>query len=51
LTHFSPRYAPGNDLQVEHLLQEARAIFAQSELARDFLTYDIPRHVETPLAT
>jgi ribonuclease Z len=46
LTHFSPRYAPGNALQVDDLLQEARAIFPNTELAFDFLTYEIPRHLE-----
>ncbi len=43
MTHFSPRYAPGNPLQVENLLAEARAIFPNTLLARDFLTYEIPR--------
>lgn len=43
LTHFSPRYAPGNALQLEDLLQEARAIFPNTETARDFLTYEVPR--------
>ncbi|HEY9827297.1 MAG TPA: ribonuclease Z [Stenomitos sp.] len=43
LTHFSPRYAPGNPMQLEDLLQEARAIFPQTELAYDFLTYAVPR--------
>ncbi|MBF2098497.1 MAG: ribonuclease Z [Gloeomargaritaceae cyanobacterium C42_A2020_066] len=42
MTHFSPRYAPGNALQVEHLLQEARAIFPNTDLAYDFLSYAIP---------
>lgn len=46
LTHFSPRYAPGNDLQIDNLLEEARAIFAPTELAYDFLTYELPRHLE-----
>lgn len=46
LTHFSPRYAPGNNLQVEHLLEEARCIFPNTELAYDFLSYDVPRHRE-----
>jgi ribonuclease Z len=50
LTHFSPRYAPGNDLQVDDLLQEARAIFPNTELARDFLTYEVPRHLGVPVA-
>ncbi|NEO26570.1 MAG: ribonuclease Z, partial [Kamptonema sp. SIO4C4] len=43
MTHFSPRYAPGNSLQVKHLLEEAKAIFPNTRLAKDFLTYDIPR--------
>ena len=46
ITHFSPRYAPGNPLQLQDLLSEARAIFPQTELAHDFLTYEIPRHAE-----
>jgi len=44
MTHFSPRYAPGNPLQLEYLLAEAKAIFPQTRLAYDFLTYEIPRH-------
>ena len=44
LTHFSPRYAPGNSLQIEDLLQEAKAIFPNTILARDFLSVEIPRH-------
>ena len=43
MTHFSPRYAPGNDIQLQHLLEEARAIFPKTEMAHDFLTYEIPR--------
>jgi len=42
MTHFSPRYAPGNDL-LKDLLQEARAIFPNTEMAYDFLTYEVPR--------
>jgi ribonuclease Z len=45
MTHFSPRYAPGNSLQLDNLLQEARAIFPNTILAHDFLTYDIPRRL------
>lgn len=48
LTHFSPRYAPGNPLQLDDLLREARSIFADTELASDFLTYEVPRR--PPLA-
>jgi ribonuclease Z len=43
LTHFSPRYAPGNPIQIEDLLSEAQAIFQKTALAYDFFTYEIPR--------
>jgi ribonuclease Z len=43
MTHFSPRYAPGNSLQLEDLLTEARAIFPNTIMARDFLTYELTR--------
>ncbi|KST62485.1 ribonuclease Z [Mastigocoleus testarum] len=43
ITHFSPRYAPGNALELKDLLQEARAIFPKTQMAHDFLTYEIPR--------
>jgi ribonuclease Z len=45
LTHFSPRYAPGNSIGLNDLLQTAQAIFPQTQLAHDFLTYRIPRRV------
>lgn len=50
ITHFSPRYAPGNALVLDDLLQEARAIFPQTELAYDFLTYEVPRRLPSELA-
>ncbi|MDJ0715106.1 MAG: ribonuclease Z [Prochloraceae cyanobacterium] len=43
MTHFSPRYAPGNSLQINNLLEEAKAIFPHTKLAYDFLTYEVPR--------
>lgn len=43
MTHFSPRYAPGNVLQLDDLLTEAKAIFSNTILARDFMTYEVPR--------
>ncbi len=43
MTHFSPRYAPGNNLQLDDLLSEAKAIFPNTILARDFMTYEVPR--------
>lgn len=51
MTHFSPRYAPGNDLQLDDLLQEARAIFPNTDMAYDFLTYEMPRRQAAELAT
>jgi ribonuclease Z len=44
MTHFSPRYAPGNPVDVGDLLQEARSIFPNTKLAYDFLTYEVPRN-------
>ncbi|MGA7935784.1 MAG: ribonuclease Z [Kovacikia sp.] len=51
LTHFSPRYAPGNSLEVKDLLLEARAIFPNTELASDFWSYEIPRRQSVKLAS
>lgn len=42
LTHFSPRYAPGNALTLDDLLAEARSIFPNTILAHDFMTYELP---------
>ncbi len=41
MTHFSPRYAPGNSLQLEDLLQEARMIFPNTFISQDFMTFDV----------
>ena len=41
LTHFSPRYAPGNPIQMEDLLAEAKAIFPSVSLAHDYLCHEI----------
>jgi ribonuclease Z len=35
MTHFSPRYAPGNAIMLDDLLEEARAIFPTTKLAYD----------------
>jgi len=43
MTHFSPRYAPGNAIVLDDLLTEARAIFPNTNMAYDFLTNEIPR--------
>ncbi len=48
MTHFSPRYAPGNSLSLDDLLAEAKAIFPNTLMAKDFLTYDIVRTGEQP---
>lgn len=49
MTHFSPRYAPGNHIELKDLLAEARAIFPNTEMAYDFLTYEVPRRREAEL--
>ena len=41
LTHLSPRYAPGNAVTADDLLAEARAIFPNTILAKDFLRLDV----------
>ncbi|MFN3360976.1 MAG: ribonuclease Z [Pseudanabaenaceae cyanobacterium] len=41
MTHFSPRYAPGNAILLEDLLQEARMIFPETYLAQDLLTLEV----------
>ena len=43
ITHFSPRYFPGNETGPDDLLREARAVFPATELAHDFLSVDVPR--------
>jgi ribonuclease Z len=43
LTHLSPRYFPGNQTGPEDLLNEARAVFPEAELAHDFLSVDVGR--------
>lgn len=41
LTHFSPRYIPGQAIGPDDLLAEARAIFPATIMARDFLTLEL----------
>ncbi|MFG6097208.1 ribonuclease Z [Leptolyngbyaceae cyanobacterium CCMR0082] len=43
LTHFSPRYAPGNTIQLKDLLLEAKAIFPNTLMAHDFYVHDVER--------
>lgn len=47
MTHFSPRYAVGNEVEPEQLLQEARAVFPDTLMARDFFTLEIERPNKT----
>ncbi|MFQ4145174.1 ribonuclease Z [Chlorogloeopsis sp. ULAP02] len=49
MTHFSPRYAPGNPIELGNLLQEARAIFPNTNMAYDFMSYEIPRRRDVEL--
>ena len=51
MTHFSPRYAPGNLLELKDLLEEARTIFPNTELAYDFLSYEVPRRREQEMVS
>ncbi|MEB3254863.1 MAG: ribonuclease Z [Synechococcaceae cyanobacterium] len=41
LTHLSPRYVPGGPVSPDDLLAEARAIFPNTQLARDFLSLEV----------
>lgn len=43
ITHFSPRYFPGNETGPDDLLREARAVFPATEMAHDFLSVDVSR--------
>jgi ribonuclease Z len=49
MTHFSPRYAPGNEIELKDLLEEARAIFPNTNMAYDFMTYEVPRRRDKEL--
>ncbi len=50
MTHFSPRYAPGNSIRLEDLLAEAKAIFPNTIMAYDFFTHEIPRRQTAAIA-
>ena len=43
LTHLSPRYTPGNATSPNDLLNEAKAIFPNTQLARDFLQIEVKK--------
>ena len=51
ITHFSPRYAPGNAIDFHDLLNEARMIFPNTEMAKDFWSYEVPRRRAIDLAS
>lgn len=51
MTHFSPRYAPGNSIELKDLLKEAKAIFPQTIMAHDFMVYDVPRRRENEFSS
>jgi ribonuclease Z len=46
ITHFSPRYFPGNETEPGDLLREAREVFPATEMAHDFLTVEVERRGE-----
>lgn len=46
LTHVSPRYAPGNAVELPRLLAQARAVFPRTIIAEDFMTFEVPRREE-----
>jgi len=43
VTHVSPRYAPGNPVEISALLRQARAVFPATTLAEDFMTIEVER--------
>ena len=45
LTHLSPRYTPGNQTCPDDLLNEAKAIFPNTLLAKDFLQIDVNKNL------
>ncbi len=47
LTHLSPRYTPAAAVTPEQLLRQARAVFPDTVLAYDFMTYEVPRRRPT----
>ena len=43
VTHVSPRYAPGNPVEISALVRQARAVFPATTLAEDFMTIEVER--------
>ncbi|MCA1643765.1 MAG: ribonuclease Z, partial [Acidobacteria bacterium] len=50
LTHVSPRYAPGNPVELPRLLSQARAIFPDTVIAEDFMSVEVPRRADDETA-
>ncbi len=51
LTPISPRYTKESATTPDDLLAEARALFPQTDMARDFLTFEVPRRRRAPFVT
>lgn len=47
ITHFSPRYTPDAAVTPEELLAQARAVFPRTDMARDLMTFEVPRRTES----
>jgi ribonuclease Z len=47
ITHISPRYTADAPVTAEQLLAEARAVFPRTDMARDLLTFEVPRREES----
>ena len=43
VTHVSPRYAPGNAVEISTLVRQAREVFPATTLAEDFMTIEVER--------
>ena len=47
ITHISPRYTPDAAVTPEQLLAQARAVFPRTDMARDLMTFEVPRREES----
>jgi ribonuclease Z len=47
ITHFSPRYTPDAAVTPEALLAQARAVFPRTDMARDLMSFEVPRRTES----
>jgi ribonuclease Z len=46
ITHISPRYVAGSPAQTDELVEEARSIFPNTEMAYDFLMVEVARPLD-----